>query len=108
MQIFNGINSFSSSQKSIFALGMFDGVHLGHKKIIETAKKLGHKTFVLTFDTHPKALFSPKKIPYLLNTNQEKVEILQNLGVDGVIFCILTSTWPICRQKILFAKKLQN
>lgn len=85
MQIFRGINSFKSNGKKIVvALGMFDGVHLGHKKVLTTAQNIAEKIdgelLVMTFDTHP------KQIGYLLTTNDEKIYLLEKLGIQNILF----------------------
>jgi riboflavin kinase/FMN adenylyltransferase len=76
--------------KNVIALGMFDGMHLGHKKVIMQAKKvaaeINGKVFVVTFDTHPRQIFSSKHEDYLLTTNPEKLSILENFNIDGVVF----------------------
>ncbi len=95
MQIFHGINSFHesaffSNANNVFTIGMFDGLHLGHKKVINFAKNLAEKidgkVFVITFDTHPRAIFSSIKEDFILTTNEEKLQILQDMNIDGVIF----------------------
>jgi len=66
-------------------IGFFDGVHLGHQKVInkavERAKAEGIKSCVVTFDRHPSELFFRKKVKFL-TCWEEKKEILHNLGVD--------------------------
>ena len=71
------------------AIGMFDGVHLGHKTVIESAvlsaQKLGGVSGVLTFDPHPSRLFSPKNPTRLIMPIESKQLLLTSLGVDIVI-----------------------
>ena len=63
-------------------LGFFDGVHLGHQKLIQAAKKEGYKVAVLTFDNPPAAV-TGKVLEYLsLSSISDKVEYLEELGVD--------------------------
>lgn len=73
----------------VVALGNFDGVHLGHRKLIgqaiEQAKKLAASTVVLTFNPHPLKLLAPEKFPKLLSTYAQRVEMFRQLGVDIVI-----------------------
>lgn len=65
------------------ALGFFDGVHLGHKAVIENAAKASQKTAVLTFSENPsKELFS--KTSHKLISNEDKLECFEKLGVDAV------------------------
>jgi riboflavin kinase/FMN adenylyltransferase len=72
------------------ALGVFDGVHLGHRAVIaravEAARKEGGKAFVVTFDPHPIRVIAPEKAPAsLLATLDEKAAVLKALGVDGLL-----------------------
>jgi len=68
------------------SLGMFDGVHLGHKKIIQKLKNYSKirnlKTVVLSFCSHPRSILDPSDNIQLLNTFEEKKELLEELGVD--------------------------
>ncbi|OQY41764.1 MAG: riboflavin biosynthesis protein RibF [Fusobacteriia bacterium 4572_74] len=72
------------------AIGAFDGIHEGHKNVIEgaikRAKKIGGKSVVFTFDKHPKSFVSQKTAPKLINSKEEKIHLLKKLGVDYVIF----------------------
>lgn len=71
------------------AIGNFDGVHYGHKKIIrETVKKAkenGRMSVVFTFANHPLEILNKNKKFNYINTNEEKLYLLENLGVDCVI-----------------------
>lgn len=68
------------------ALGSFDGVHLGHRKLIELLKKeakiFGTGSMVYTFHTHPRKLLTPDKHIYLITDNEKRAEIIEALGVD--------------------------
>ena len=72
------------------ALGVFDGVHVGHRAVIaravEAARKEGGKAFVVTFDPHPIRVIAPEKAPAsLLATLDEKAAVLKALGVEGLL-----------------------
>jgi len=72
------------------ALGVFDGVHLGHQAVIEravrAAREDGGKAFVVTFSPHPIRVIAPAKAPSsLLATVDEKAAVIEALGVDGVV-----------------------
>lgn len=73
--------------KRIFALGFFDGVHLGHqallRKCCELAAQLDCQPAALTFDTHPEALVLGKA-PVLLNTPEDRLRLLRNFGIGPV------------------------
>ena len=70
-------------------IGNFDGVHVGHRyifnQIIEEARWVGSKAVVITFDPHPKMILHPDRRPfYLITTPQEKMALLEEIGIDGV------------------------
>lgn len=73
-------------QKTALALGMFDGMHIGHKKIIETAvllaKSGGLTPAVCTFTGHPQELFGVRVAR--LTTNDERLEIIKKLGAERI------------------------
>ncbi|MDP4626491.1 MAG: bifunctional riboflavin kinase/FAD synthetase [Akkermansiaceae bacterium] len=72
------------------ALGVFDGVHVGHQVVIsravEAARAEGGKSFVVTFSPHPIRVIAPGKAPgALLATLDEKAELVKSYGVDGLL-----------------------
>lgn len=75
----------------VLAIGNFDGIHLGHqallKKLIETSKLLGFSSAVMTFEPHPRELFTPDKAPSRLCSLREKLEYFSNAGVERVYVC---------------------
>ncbi len=94
MDVFFGIENLSKNYKNaVVCIGNFDGIHFGHrqivKKSIEEAKKINVKSLMVTFDKHPRIIFAEKNstIPIpILNTNNEKNFVLQNTGLDGVLY----------------------
>ena len=78
------------------ALGFFDGVHRGHQKVIGQAKEVASKTntklAVMTFDPHPSLVLGGRKDPiFYITPLQQKVEILEALGVDTLFVVRFTS-----------------
>ncbi len=75
------------NQKKVFALGFFDGVHLGHQALLEKcaalAKERSCETAAITFDRHPKALFLNQP-PKLISTEADRRMLLQRYGMDHV------------------------
>jgi riboflavin kinase / FMN adenylyltransferase len=71
------------------AIGIFDGVHLGHQAIIARAKEVsnGRGVIALTFDPHPMQFFAPDKAPTMLVSVERRVELLRSYGADAVIVC---------------------
>lgn len=76
------------------AAGFFDGVHIGHARILSAtvgnARKAGGEAWVLTFDRHPRALLSPSSAPKLLSSTSLRLELMAATGVDGA--CVLPFT----------------
>ena len=76
-------------KKYFITVGTFDGVHLGHQKIIthlvKKAKQKNCGTLLLTFDPHPRKVVQPSNAPMLLQTIEERSEILSKLGLE-IIF----------------------
>lgn len=71
------------------AVGFFDGVHLGHRKVIENAIACAHRlngsAWVLTFSVHPLQLLHPREIPDLLTSTRHKLRLLRKIGVDACL-----------------------
>jgi riboflavin kinase/FMN adenylyltransferase len=90
VEIFRGISELNRTFKSpVLTLGNFDGVHLGHQKIlglvIARARALDGESILYTFEPHPKRVLQPESNLRLLDTFDQKVETLKNLGLDAVI-----------------------
>lgn len=75
-------------EEIVLALGFFDGVHLGHRALLEETKRIGqqlnYKTGVMTFAEHPLELIFPNYTPWLITSNAEKQSMIRNYGVDFV------------------------
>lgn len=76
-------------RRPALTIGNFDGVHLGHQNLLrrlrEEADRRGADAVILTFDPHPLQVLAPDKCPPMIQTWPQKVEILQELGIDGVV-----------------------
>lgn len=79
------------------ALGTFDGVHLGHKKVLETAveqaKKTGAKAGVLTFQPHPLSILKPDRAPHLITSYEEKEKLIGEMGPDILLIQNFNTTF---------------
>lgn len=74
--------------KHVISIGNFDGVHIGHKALLNTvitrAKELSVRTAVVTFDPHPLYIINPDKAPKLLMTIDQRINTLSKIGLDLV------------------------
>jgi len=81
--------------RPVVALGTFDGVHLGHKKVIteavKCAKQLKAHSAVITFDPHPQEIIAPERGLKLLTTLKEREELFCSLGADSVVVVKFTN-----------------
>ncbi len=90
MEIVEGANALERELvRPVLTIGNFDGVHLGHRAIMETvierARLLDGEAVVLTFDPHPRKVLQPDRAPSLLATREQKLEALEAVGIDVVI-----------------------
>ena len=73
----------------IVAIGVFDGLHLGHQSILEIlrerAEQFAGTTVLLSFTPHPQKIIAPQSSPLLLQTCEQKQELLRQLGVDVLV-----------------------
>jgi len=95
LKIYNHLSEFSKLNNAIVTIGTFDGVHFGHQKIIiqlvEKAKADGGESVILTFFPHPRMIIDPENQDLkMINTINEKAEILKSLGVDHLIITPFT------------------
>ena len=81
MQIFSSL--FQEQQNTAVALGFFDGVHRGHRRVISAAAESGFLPVCLTFSESPKSVISGRENPALM-TPADKLAALESLGVEHV------------------------
>jgi riboflavin kinase/FMN adenylyltransferase len=90
MEILRSIPELSELSGPLFlAIGVFDGVHLGHQAVISTsarhAKDAGGTPVVVTFDPHPAKVLRPQDAPHLLTATQHKIALIRDLGVAHLL-----------------------
>ena len=95
MKVYNHIDEFKQIKNAVVTIGTFDGVHIGHQKIIsrlqEVARQKGGETVILTFFPHPRMILHPDDLNIkLISTMDEKAERLANLGIDHLIITPFT------------------
>jgi len=90
MRVFTDLSQLPQFQNAVVTIGSFDGVHLGHRRILEQVQALAQKNMgesvVITFDPHPRSVLKPDDASFkLLSTTQEKIELLAQAGIDHVV-----------------------
>jgi riboflavin kinase/FMN adenylyltransferase len=80
-----------ASSSIVLAIGNFDGLHLGHRALLDRlaakARELGLPAAVMTFEPHPRELFTPDQAPARLTSLREKLRLLEACGIDRVYLC---------------------
>ena len=97
MKIFYDFDHVGTIRNAVVTTGSFDGVHIGHKVILQRLKKLaaeiGGETVLITFHPHPRKVLYPEtagKGLYLINSQREKINLLQKAGLDNLIIVTFT------------------
>src|SRR5436305_1209066 len=95
MQIAQGLEGLTSTPSAssappVVSIGNFDGLHLGHRKILQTCEDLrrssaGAQIVVVTFEPHPLTVLRPEKAPPRLTPPSLKRELLEQAGVDRLV-----------------------
>ncbi|TDB88104.1 bifunctional riboflavin kinase/FAD synthetase [Actinomadura sp. KC216] len=90
MRRWNGLDEVPADWgRSVVTIGVFDGVHRGHQRIVgtaaEEARRRGLRSVVITFDPHPDEVVRPGTHPPLLASTRRRIELLEGLGTDAVV-----------------------
>tara|TARA_B110000503_G_scaffold143731_1_gene247731 strand:- start:1108 stop:2034 length:927 start_codon:yes stop_codon:yes gene_type:complete len=89
VKVYKGLEEFEKLKNAIVTTGTFDGVHQGHRKIVNrligVAKKNKGESVLLTFFPHPRMVLQPDSDLKLINTIDEKIELLREVGIDHLI-----------------------
>jgi len=96
MKIFNGFEELTTIKNAVLTIGTFDGVHIGHQKILqklqEEAYKIDGETVLFTFYPHPRMVLNPTNHGLkLIQTQEEKIEKLKKIGLENLIVQPFTS-----------------
>lgn len=94
MRIFQDLSEVTRDDNTIITLGTFDGIHAGHKLIIEEVVKkasdLGGRSFLITYHPHPRKVITGQNQLNLLSTPSEKAEIFRSLGIENLLIVNFT------------------
>ncbi len=95
MNVYYGLKDFTKLENAVVTSGTFDGVHLGHQKILNRLKEVAFETsgesVVITFYPHPRSVISPdNKTINLLSTLDEKIELLEKNGINHLVIIPFT------------------
>ncbi|WP_299527231.1 bifunctional riboflavin kinase/FAD synthetase [uncultured Lutibacter sp.] len=89
MEIFNDLSTYKSNNKTFVTIGTFDGIHIGHQKVIknlvESSALNGAKSVLLTFFPHPRIVLKKNEAIKLINTIDERVKLLEKIGLEVLI-----------------------
>src|SRR5690349_1169349 len=86
MKVATSLADVDVSHPSVLSIGNFDGLHLGHQKILNTvvkrAKELGLRSVAMTFSPHPMRVLAPQRPLRLISTLEQKIRLIEEAGVD--------------------------
>ena len=89
MKVHRSIEKLPPFSNAVITIGTFDGVHKGHRTIIDAMKaeaaQINGETVIITFDPHPRKIVNPNEPLHLINTLQEKTELLAAAGIDHLV-----------------------
>lgn len=89
MKVYYSLNDFEALSKAVVTTGTFDGVHLGHRKILaqlnRVASSINGESVLLTFFPHPRTVIQPDLDLKLINSQNEKIEFLKKAGLQHLI-----------------------
>ncbi|MGH2539825.1 MAG: bifunctional riboflavin kinase/FMN adenylyltransferase, partial [Actinomycetota bacterium] len=96
MEVVRGIGSLPlTGDASVVTVGFFDGVHLGHRSVLDTtvdrAAARAVRSVAITFDRHPREVLTPGREPRLLTTVERKASLIEDAGVDVLVVLAFTA-----------------
>ena len=96
MKVHYDIQQLPAFQNAVITIGTFDGLHNGHRKIIDLmqseADRVNGETVIITFDPHPRQIVAKEKSPiFLINTLEEKIGLLQKANIDHLVVIPFTA-----------------
>lgn len=111
MQLFRYLSELAQIRKPVvLALGVFDGVHLGHQAVIHKAvthaRTMNGCAAILTFHPHPAKVLRPESVPPLLTTEQQDYELFSKLNVDICIILDFNEELSLCSAEVFLERLL--
>jgi riboflavin kinase/FMN adenylyltransferase len=112
LNTYQSIFDYKNNKKSILTLGTFDGVHIGHqkiiKKLVEQAVNDDYESVLLTFFPHPRMVLKQDERIQLLNTIDEKMQLIEKLGINHLIIHPFDATFSELSAEDFVKKILVN
>ena len=106
MEIFGDLSKVTYDKNTVVTLGTFDGIHAGHRKIIEEvvarSSFYGGRNFLITFDPHPRSVVSNDHKIQILSTLEEKLKLLEQIGIQNVLIIKFTKEFSQLRASEFF------
>ena len=98
MKVHFDTDSLPKFKRAVITIGTFDGVHLGHRQIIDNlkqeAKVIGGETVIISFHPHPRKVVSSTILGIrLINTLEERIQLLEKLGIDHLVVVPFTDAF---------------
>ncbi|MFT3827755.1 MAG: bifunctional riboflavin kinase/FAD synthetase [Chitinophagaceae bacterium] len=96
MKVYHSTDTLPAFKKAVVTIGTFDGVHLGHRQILDQlkqeAERIGGETVIITFHPHPRKIVGKSEHPLqLINTIEERIELLEKNGIDNLVIVPFTA-----------------
>ena len=94
MRVITSLDATEVDRDVVLTIGAFDGVHRGHRHLLQQlvarARTCGRMSAALTFDPHPRAVLQPEVQPAYLNTPEERITLMESLGLDLLVLLPFT------------------
>src|SRR6516225_5914365 len=86
MKVVTSLDALGGQGPAVVSIGNFDGLHLGHQRILATvvkrARDLGLRSVAMTFSPHPIRFLAPDRAPRMISTLDQKVRLIESAGID--------------------------